>query len=47
MVTSEETHEFFDGTDNIGAARSHFDGVTLSTYSYYNIDELLVVGGKI
>lgn len=45
-VRTEEIHEFFDAEGNRGAARTHYEGFTIATYSYYDIDELLLLDGK-
>ena len=43
---TEEIIEWYDGALNIGVARSTVGGVTVETYSYYAVNELLLVKGK-
>ena len=43
---TEEITEYYDSTDNIGISINYLAGKKLSTYSYYNTDELLLVQGR-
>lgn len=45
-LETEETREYFDGIDNIGIAIQTSGSSTIKTYSYYKLNELLVVTGN-
>jgi len=44
---TEEISEFYDGFDNVGIAVTTLAGNVIGTYSYYNINELLLVKGQL
>ena len=44
---TEEITEYYDSADNIGISVSYLDGQKISTYSFYNTDELLLVKGDL
>ena len=44
---TEEIIEWYDGALNVGVARSTVAGVTVETYSYFAVNEILLVKGNI
>lgn len=45
-ISTESIVEIFDGQRNIGIATQTYLGTTTKTFSYYNINELLVITRK-
>jgi hypothetical protein len=43
---TEEIAEYFDGKDNVGISITTLGGARVITYSYYDINELLLVKGN-
>jgi hypothetical protein len=47
LSITEEISEFYDGIDNVAIAVTTLAGNVVGTYSYYNINELLLVKGQL